>query len=82
MTKARYDPTERLGVAEVGQIVQRDLSWIFREQPAFDVGIDAHLEQVDENFPTGKLIGAQIKRREPCKATWRRIRLLRKARTP
>jgi hypothetical protein len=57
MRKARYDPAERLGVAEVGQIVQRDLGWIFREQPVADVGIDAHIEQVEESgFPTGKLL--------------------------
>ncbi len=39
-----------------------DFNWIFREQPTADMGIDAHIEQVDPNgFPTGKLIGAQIK---------------------
>src|SRR5690242_6276571 len=62
MARARYSPTERIGVGEVGQIVQRDLGWIFREQPVADVGIDAHIEQVDgSGFPTGKLVGAQIK---------------------
>jgi Domain of unknown function (DUF4365) len=62
MTLPRYNPTERIGVSAVEQIVVAKLHWIFREQPIMDMGIDAHIELVDKNSgPTGKLIGVQIK---------------------
>ncbi|MBO0591224.1 DUF4365 domain-containing protein [Cellulophaga sp. E16_2] len=57
----RYSNTERLGVFEVGKIVTKNIGWIFREQTTSDVGIDAIIEQVDNNNPTGKLIAIQIK---------------------
>lgn len=57
----RYDGTERLGVNATEKIVIGELAWIFREQPLVDVGIDAHIEIVDDGIPTGKLIAAQIK---------------------
>lgn len=57
---ARYSPTERIGVNAVEDIVLNELKWIFREQPISDMGIDAHIELVD-NEPTGKLIALQIK---------------------
>lgn len=53
--------TDRIGVYGVGQIVQSDLAWIFREQVTSDYGIDAQLEVVDGKNVTGKLIAAQIK---------------------
>ncbi|HEX7647440.1 MAG TPA: DUF4365 domain-containing protein [Noviherbaspirillum sp.] len=56
----RYDKTERLGINAVERIVIDDLEWIFREQPIVDMGIDGHIELVDEE-PTGKLIAVQIK---------------------
>lgn len=56
----RYSPTEQAGVHAVGHIVTSQLRWIFREQPIADMGIDAHVERVDEE-PTGQLIGLQIK---------------------
>lgn len=56
----RYDSKERLGVNAVERIVL-DLGWIFREQPVVDMGIDAHIEYVDEHGPSGKLIAVQIK---------------------
>jgi hypothetical protein len=62
MPKLRYSPTERIGVSAIEHVVVSELSWIFREQPIVDMGIDAHIELVDETYrPTGQLIGAQIK---------------------
>ena len=58
---ARFDSTEQIGVHAVGGLVNAKFDWIFREQPIADMGIDAHLERVDEGTPTGKLIGVQIK---------------------
>jgi hypothetical protein len=52
---------ERSGVFGVGQIVERDLRWIFREQHEQDYGIDAHIEVCNSEGPTGRLIAAQIK---------------------
>lgn len=57
----RYSKTDRTGVNAVEHIVLRHLNWIFREQPIADMGIDAHIEQVLDDEPTGKLIGLQIK---------------------
>ncbi|MFJ1257902.1 DUF4365 domain-containing protein [Cupriavidus sp. CuC1] len=57
---ARFDATEQIGVNAVQQIVLKELGWIFREQPVIDMGIDAHIELVDEQ-PTGKLIAVQIR---------------------
>lgn len=56
----RFSPTERIGVSAVDNIVSSELRWIFREQPIADMGIDAHVERVDDQ-PTGKLIALQIK---------------------
>ncbi|MGP6095948.1 DUF4365 domain-containing protein [Pseudomonas aeruginosa] len=58
---ARYSETERIGVSAIESIVARELKWIFREQMIADMGIDAHLELVEDGQPTGKLIGLQIK---------------------
>ncbi|MCH7369824.1 DUF4365 domain-containing protein [Aeromonas sp. MR16] len=57
----RYEPIERLGVNEVERIVLNELGWVFREQPIMDMGIDAHLERVQEGNPDGKLLALQIK---------------------
>jgi exonuclease VII small subunit len=57
----RYNPTERLGVNAVERIVIEQLKWIFREQPIVDVGIDAMIEVVEDDYPTCKFIGSQIK---------------------
>lgn len=59
--RARYSKTARSGVNAVERIVIEELDWIFREQPIEDMGIDAHIERVDDGLPTGKLIGLQIK---------------------
>lgn len=57
----RYSPTERIGVNAVESITIKDLGWIFREQMIVDMGIDAHLELVEDGIPTGKLVAVQIK---------------------
>ena len=57
----RFINTERLGVIKTDEIVTKNLGWIFREQTISDVGIDAIIEQVDNGYPTGKLIAVQIK---------------------
>lgn len=58
---SRYNPTERKGINAVERIVLDELGWIFREQPIEDMGIDAHIERVDDRNPDGKLIALQIK---------------------
>lgn len=58
---ARYSKTEHIGVNAVERLVLGELGWIFREQPIADMGIDAHIERVDNGKPTGKLIALQIK---------------------
>jgi hypothetical protein len=56
---------ERAGVHGVGLVVERDLDWVFREQPVEDYGIDAHVEVVDEDDAvTGQLIAVQVRSRE------------------
>src|SRR2546426_2008563 len=57
----RYSTTERSGINAVEAIVLNELKWIFREQPIADMGIDAHVELVEDGNPSGKLIGLQIK---------------------
>src|SRR5262249_4360686 len=56
------DPTtERKGINAVEKIFLHEFSWLFREQPVSDYGIDAQVEVVENNKPTGKLIALQIK---------------------
>jgi hypothetical protein len=52
--------TERLGVAALDYFFS-DLGWMFREQAVLDYGIDAHVEIVENERPTGMLIALQIK---------------------
>jgi len=52
--------TGRIGVAGTQLCFER-LGWIFREQPIEDYGIDAHVEVVESDIATGKLIALQIK---------------------
>jgi hypothetical protein len=61
MAKSRYDNTEQLGIIEAYKIFVGDFKWIFREQPIVDMGINAHIEIVDDGNPSGKLIALQIK---------------------
>jgi hypothetical protein len=57
----RYNNTERLGVIESSKIITKEIKWIFREQPIVDVGLDAIIEEVINEDPTGRFIAAQIK---------------------
>jgi Domain of unknown function (DUF4365) len=52
--------TERLGVAALEYFFSKN-GWLFREQTTHDYGIDAHVEIVVDERPTGKLIALQIK---------------------
>jgi hypothetical protein len=53
--------TDRVGINAVEAIFLNDFDWIFREQSVSDFGIDAQVEIVEDENPTGKLIGLQIK---------------------
>lgn len=57
----RHNSTERISVNAIERIFIEDLCWIFREQSISDVGIDAMVEVVVENNPTGRFIAVQIK---------------------
>ncbi len=61
MPSREYDPTERRGVAAVQSIFVDKFRWIFREQQVADFGIDAQVEIVRDQKPTGQLIALQIK---------------------
>ena len=52
--------TARIGVAHCEEIAARN-GWIFREQPIEDIGIDAHMEYVEETGKTRQLLALQIK---------------------
>ena len=53
--------TDRIGVYHIGELVNKQFGWIFREQPTDDYGIDAIIETAGEKHPTGQMIGVQIK---------------------
>lgn len=59
--KPRYSRVARTGANAVERIVMEEFDWIYREQFIEDMGIDAHIERVDDGTPTGRLIGLQIK---------------------
>lgn len=50
MPKKKFDPTERIGVSAVDQIISSKFNWIFRDQPVSDIGIDAHIEIIEEKL--------------------------------
>ncbi|QIM54741.1 DUF4365 domain-containing protein [Hydrogenophaga crocea] len=52
--------TERLGVSALDHFFSQH-GWLFREQTTHDYGIDAHIEVVNKERPTGKLVALQIK---------------------
>ena len=49
------------GVALVNFLVTDRLGWLFRSQPEADKGIDAHIEVVEDDVATGRLVALQIK---------------------
>jgi len=59
---ADKDPSlERIGINAVEAIFLNEFGWLFREQAVSDYGVDAQVEVVENNEPTGKLIALQIK---------------------
>ena len=61
MRRRRSAQMAQEGVAQTQLVVVKTLGWIFREQPTEDFGIDAHVEIVDEEVVTGRLLALQIK---------------------
>ncbi|WP_426749930.1 DUF4365 domain-containing protein [Myxococcus sp. Y35] len=59
-TRKASQATGDIGVAITQMIVEQQLLWIFREQPK-DFGIDAQVEVLEGEHPTGKLLALQIK---------------------
>src|SRR4030042_5749538 len=51
---------ERVGISAVSCAFAK-LKWLFREQPVSDFGIDAQVEIVRDDKPTGRLLALQIK---------------------
>lgn len=47
--------TERIGVHKCGIIAERN-KWLFREQPVNDIGIDAHMELVEDSGKPKQLL--------------------------
>lgn len=60
MKVSKNSQIDRIGVQTVGNQFER-AGYIFREQAISDYGIDAHVELVEGNNATGKLIALQIK---------------------
>jgi hypothetical protein len=58
---SRYTNTERIGINRVEAIFIEEFEWIAREQPIQDMGIDMHVEIVNNSNPTGQLLALQIK---------------------
>lgn len=52
--------TERIGVYHCAEIAERN-NWLFREQLANDIGIDAHMELVEKNGKPKQLIAILLK---------------------
>lgn len=48
--------TGQRGVHRFGDRVLGLFHWYVREQPTFDRGVDAHIEIVNDDAPTGRLI--------------------------
>jgi hypothetical protein len=62
MRRGRTQQTEDWAVRRVNDVVADDLKWLFRSQPLFDYGVDAHAEVVNaDDLVAGRLIGLQIK---------------------
>jgi len=55
-----YPATDRVGVSKL-ETLFAESGWFFREQFVKDCGIDAQVEVVKDNEPTGQLIAIQIK---------------------
>jgi hypothetical protein len=51
---------DRIGIAKL-DVFFSNFGWLFREQPIHDYGIDAQVEIVVGDQPTGNLIAIQVK---------------------
>lgn len=61
MKVSKSDQQGDSGIFSVGQKINDELGWIFREQPKRDYGIDAHAEVVENGETRGQLLALQIK---------------------
>ena len=52
--------TEQMGVSYCSWIAARN-KWLFRNQPVNDIGIDAHMEFIEETGKPKQLLALQIK---------------------
>lgn len=52
---------DRKGTSIFQLKIENELDWIFREQPISDYGIDAQVEIIENNNPTGQLLAIQLK---------------------
>ncbi|NEP56620.1 MAG: DUF4365 domain-containing protein [Symploca sp. SIO2G7] len=50
-----------IGVYAVGLKVSKELDWMFRPQPLRDIGIDAHIEVVENDKSKAEILALQIK---------------------
>ncbi len=61
MSKERHSNIERIGLLELGLVIEKRFKWIFREQPLVDVGVDVIIEESNDGQPTGQFIAVQVK---------------------
>lgn len=61
MANPDQDETDRAGVHLTGLRTTIELNYIFRAQETSDYGVDGHVEIKDDEGPTGRLVGVQIK---------------------
>jgi hypothetical protein len=61
MRRTQSAKVASIGVTETKLAIERNLDWLFREQPTEDYGIDAHVEVVDGEMVQGRLLALQIK---------------------
>lgn len=57
----KFNDEERKGIFAVGQVITKELKWIFREALKPDIGVDAYIEACEFKVPTGKTLALQIK---------------------
>lgn len=58
---SQFNPIERIGIHRSALIFLEQFGWIEREQPISDMGIDMHVEIVNEGVATGQIFAIQIK---------------------
>lgn len=53
-------PPDRIAITAFESIVSKDLKWNFQAQPIVEIGMDATIEKVTKNNPTGQRIAVKI----------------------